>query len=55
MKHLLFKSFSNENFILAESFSIGLTLIDAVTLSDSEDIYNLSNFRIDYNKLAERT
>ena len=40
--------------VLAESFSIGLTLIDAVTLSNSEDLYNLSNFRIDYDKLDER-
>ena len=40
--------------MLAESFSIGLTMIDAVTLSNSEDIYNLNNFRIDYEKLEER-
>jgi len=29
-------------------------MIDAVTLSNSEDIYNLNNFRIDYEKLEER-
>jgi hypothetical protein len=29
-------------------------MIDAVTLSDSEDIYNLNTFRIDYEKLEER-
>jgi len=39
---------------VAESFSIGLTMIDAVTLSNSEDIYNLNNLRIDYEKLEER-
>jgi len=29
-------------------------MIDAVTLSNSEDIYNLNNLRIDYEKLEER-
>lgn len=29
-------------------------MIDAVTLSNSEDLYNLNNFRINYDKLDER-
>lgn len=39
---------------LAESFSIGLTLLDSATLSDSSDLYSVSAFRIDYQKLEER-
>lgn len=45
---------SKSSFELAEAFSIGLTLIDCVLLTDSSDLYNLTNFRINYQKLDER-
>ena len=33
---------------------MGLTLLDSTILTDSEDIYSLTNQRIDYQKLDER-
>lgn len=36
---------------VAEAFSIGLTLLDAVCLSSSSNFYNLSTHRIDYPQL----
>lgn len=39
---------------LAESFSIGLTLLDSATLNDSTDLYSVPAFRIDYQRLEER-
>lgn len=39
---------------MAESFSIGLTLLDSVNLTNSEDLYNVGNYRMDYVKLEER-
>lgn len=46
------------NFELAESFSIGLTLLDSAVLTDSQDIYTPaesgSNYRFSYEKLHER-
>ena len=39
---------------MAESFSIGLTLLDSVNLTNSEDLYNVGNYRMDYVKLGER-
>ena len=48
MKSLIFSNYSNANIELAETFSIGLTLLDVALLGNSEDIYNYSNFRIEY-------
>ena len=39
---------------LAESFTIGLTLLDSTLLTNSTDLYSLANFRINYQKLDER-
>ena len=33
---------------------MGLTLLDSAILADSEDLYSLTNQRIDYQKLDER-
>lgn len=33
---------------------MGLTLLDSTILTDSEDLYSLTNQRIDYQKLDER-
>jgi serine/threonine protein kinase len=45
---------SKTDLALAESFSIGLTLLDSALLTDSTDLYSLSAFRIDYQKLEQR-
>ena len=47
------KTDPSTNLELSETFSIGLTLLDAATLSDSRDLYKgYKNF--DYDKLEER-
>jgi serine/threonine protein kinase len=45
---------SKADLALAESFSVGLTLLDSAALTDSTDLYTVSSFRIDYQKLEER-
>lgn len=42
------------HFEIAEAFSIGLTLLDSVILSDSSDLYNYNNNRFDYQKLEQK-
>lgn len=39
---------------IGESFSVGLTLLDAACLTNSKDLYNLTTFKLDYYKLEER-
>lgn len=39
--------------VKAESFSIGLTLLDAITLTDSSKCYNFQNCTFDVSKLQE--
>ncbi len=41
------------NFNLSESFSVGLTCLDAATLSDSSKLY-IENNKLNYNSLEER-
>jgi hypothetical protein len=44
------KQESSTDLELAETFSIGLSCLDASTLSDSKDLY-LSNRKFDYQRL----
>jgi hypothetical protein len=41
---------STANFEEAETFSIGLTLLDAATLEDSKSLY-MKGLKFDYDKL----
>lgn len=47
------KTFPTVDPIIAESFSIGLTSLDAATLSNSNPLY-LKNNKFDYRKLESR-
>ena len=54
MKGLLFSKPSSSNVELAETFSIGLTLLDLVLLENSQDLYNFEKYRIEYQKLEDK-
>lgn len=44
-------TFPETDSVKGESFSIGLTLLDAITLEDSSKLYNFKNCTFDVNKL----
>jgi hypothetical protein len=40
--------------VLAEAFSIGLTILDAGLLTDNSDLYNMKSYKFDIEKAKEK-
>ena len=47
-------SFDKENYLLSESFSIGLTVLQAGMLFDFSYLYNLRSFKMDYDRFMDK-